>query len=379
MSKVKYGVILLVLSQISVSAQFNEFEPEFDWLTIKGEHVYVHFHEEAERTARVVAKIADEVWEPVTALYEYDPGEIHYVIKDIDDYSNGATFFFDNKIEIWASALDFDLRGTHNWLRNVISHEFTHMVQIQAAMKVNRSFPAAYIQFLNYQDIRRPDILYGYPDGIVSYPIPSVNVPAWFAEGTAQYMRKEFDYDNWDSHRDMILRSYALDDKMLTWNEMGVFSKTSLGNESVYNSGFALTSYIAQQYGEDKLREITKKLGKAFNFTIDAAFEDVLGKTGTEIYDEWSSFLKKDYGKRIADVQKNLVTGEMIASKGFGNFYPLVSENQEDIYYISNKSGSYFGTSGIYKYSTKTKEDEKIKGGIRSSLGWIPGEETKVG
>ncbi|MCK7524862.1 MAG: hypothetical protein MZV64_48280 [Ignavibacteriales bacterium] len=49
-----------------------------------------------------------------------------YVIKDIDDYSNGATYFFDNKIEIWTSALDFDLRGAHNWLRNVISHEFTH-------------------------------------------------------------------------------------------------------------------------------------------------------------------------------------------------------------------------------------------------------------
>lgn len=96
-------------------------------------------------------------------------------------------------------------------------------------------------------------------------------------------MRKEFDYDNWDSHRDMILRSYALDGKMLSWNEMGVFSKTSLGNESVYNSGFALTRYISQKYGEEKLKDITYKLGKITNFTIDAAFEDVLGKDGNKI------------------------------------------------------------------------------------------------
>ena len=74
-------------------------------------------------------------------------------------------------------------------------------------------------------------------------------------------MRKEFNYDNWDTHRDMILRSYVLDGNMLTWNQMGVFGKTSLGNESVYNSGFALTRYIARKYGEDKLREITKTLG----------------------------------------------------------------------------------------------------------------------
>ena len=40
-------------------------------------------------------------------------------------------------------------------LRNVISHEFTHMVQIQAAMKIGRTIPAFYLQFLNYEDKRQ--------------------------------------------------------------------------------------------------------------------------------------------------------------------------------------------------------------------------------
>ncbi len=364
------SIILLLLSVNStVNAQFfNQFEPEYDWLTIKGEHVFVHYHEEAERTARVVAKIADEIWEPITSLYEYDPGVVHYVIKDIDDYSNGATFFFDNKIEIWASALDFDLRGSHNWLRNVISHEFTHMVQIQAGMKLSRSFPAFYFQYLNYEDKRRPDILYGFPNAIVSYPIPSINMPAWFAEGTAQYMRTEFDYDHWDTHRDMILRSYALDDNMLTWNQMGVFSKTSLGNESVYNSGFALTRYIAQNYGEDKLREITKALGKLTNFTIDAAFEDVLGKDGNEIYDEWSTFLKEDYRKRMKLVLENTVEGQQIREKGFGNFYPVFTKDGKKIYFVSNGSNDYFGLSSIYRYDIETKKAETVQSGVRSSI-----------
>jgi hypothetical protein len=129
-------LIFLLLPVTFLQAQFDEFDPDYEWFTIRGEHVLVHFHEETERTARTVLKIAEEVWEPITSLYNYEPDEVHYIIKDIDDYSNGATFFFDNKIEIWSSALDFDLRGTHNWLRNVISHEFTHMVQIQAAMKL---------------------------------------------------------------------------------------------------------------------------------------------------------------------------------------------------------------------------------------------------
>ena len=357
----------------NIFAQFTEFHPELDWYTIKGKHVEVHFHKGADRTAKVVAKIADEVWGPITSLYQYEPSTVHFVIKDLDDYSNGATYFFDNKIEIWTSALDFDLRGAHNWLRNVISHEFTHMVQIQAAMKLSRSVPAIFLQLLNYQEERRPDILYGYPNYVISFPVATVNIPAWFAEGTAQYMRQEFDYDNWDTHRDMVLRSYALNGNMLTWNEMGVFGKTSLGNESVYNSGFALTRYISQKYGEDKLREITKKLGSFKNFTIDGAFDDVLGKNGNEIYTEWQNFLVKDYKDRSAKVLSNLVEGEKIADVGFGNFYPTFSEDGKKIYYVSNKSGDYFSPSSIYEYDIESGKEKLLVSGVRSTYSWIPG------
>lgn len=370
----KKSFLFLFIFVNFIYSQFDEFDPDYNWYSIKGENVIVHFHEETERTARTVLKIADEVWDPITSLYGYEPDIVHYVIKDIDDYSNGATYFFDNKIEIWSSALDFDLRGTHNWLRNVISHEFTHMVQIQAAMKVGRTIPAFYLQFLNYEDKRRPDILYGFPNFIASYPVATFNMPAWFAEGTAQYMRSEFNYDNWDSHRDMILRSYALDDNLLTWNEMGVFSKTSLGSESVYNSGFALTRYISQKYGEDKLRDITYKLGKMTNFTIDAAFEQSLGKNGIEIYDEWSTFLKEDYKKRIAPVKENLVQGEIIAAKGFGNFYPVYSPDNKDIFFISNAGNDYLSLSGIYKYNIETEEIELVKSGVRSTFNFIKDE-----
>jgi hypothetical protein len=161
-----FSVILLFTT--AVFAQFNEYEPDYEWLTIETKYVDVHYHPEAERTAKVVAKIANEIWEPITKFYHYEPDRVHFVIKDIDDYANGATYFFDNKIEIWASSLDFDLRGSHNWLRNVISHEFTHMVQIQAGIKLTRNVPALYLQFLNYEDKRRPDILYGYPNFIAS-------------------------------------------------------------------------------------------------------------------------------------------------------------------------------------------------------------------
>ena len=369
---------IFLLLQAKGYSQFTEFHPELKWYTIKGKHCQVHFHQGAERTARVVAKIADEVIGPLTSLYDYDPGVIHYVIKDIDDYSNGATYYFDNKIEIWTSALDFDLRGAHNWLRNVITHETTHMVQIQSAMKASRTLPAVFLQLLNYEDERRPDILYGFPNVVVSYPLATVNVPSWFAEGTAQYQRKEFNYDNWDTHRDMVLRCYALNGTMLTWNQMGVFDKTSLGNESVYNSGFALTRYISQKYGEDKLEKISHALGKFGVFTMGAAFKDVLGKSGEQVYEEWRDFLTSDYRKRSAAVLSNLVEGDKISDEGIGNFFPQYSPDGSKFIYVSSKSADYFAVSNAYLYDLKTKTEKMIIPNVRSTISWIPGQDKLV-
>ncbi len=95
------------------------------------------------------------------------------------------------------------------------------------------------------------------------------------------------------------------------------------------------------------LRKITKALGSFGNFSIDAAFKDVLGKDGNEIYDEWSNFLKNDYSKRSEKVSSNLITGEQIAKEGFGNFYPIFSKDGKKVYYISNKSSDYFAPAGI--------------------------------
>lgn len=248
------------------------------------------------------------------------------------------------------------------------------MVQIQSAMKITRTLPVFFLQVLNYEDERRPDILYGFPNVFVSYPLATVNVPSWFAEGTAQYQRKEFSYDNWDTHRDMVLRSYALSNSMLTWDQMGVFDKTSLGNESVYNSGFALTRYISEKYGEDKIEKISHDLGKFGVFTMDHAFKDVLGKDGNEIYNEWRNFLVSDYSKRSSAVLSNLVSGDTISAKGFGNFYPVFSKDGNKFAYISNKSADYFSIANAYIYDFTTKKEKLLVPSVNSTLSWVPGK-----
>ena len=152
-----YSIIPLLLCVSSGFAQDDFIHPELKWYTIETKHFYIDYHDGEERTAQMVAKIAEEMYGPVTSLYHHEPTQkVSFVIFDNDDYSNGETYFFDNKIDIWASNLDFALRGTHNWLRNVVTHEFTHDVELQTAMKFGRQIPAIYLQWLGYEAERGP-------------------------------------------------------------------------------------------------------------------------------------------------------------------------------------------------------------------------------
>lgn len=368
--------IIAVLFFVFSTLTFAQFEPnpEFDWFTIETDHFYVHYQKGTERTANLVAKISEEIYGPITSLYKYKPSEkTSWIINDESDISNGATDYYGNRIEIAAVSLDFDLRGTHNWLRNVITHEFTHVIQVPASMKFGTKFPSLYLQYLGYEDEQRPDILYGYPTTIISYPISGVGVPAWYAEGTAQYQRQQLGYDYWDAHRDMILRMRTLGDNLLTWEEMGQFaSVTTYKAESIYNQGFGLVRYISEKYGEDKLKEVSVNLGDLARFTSEGAFKKATGISGDKIYDEWKSFLKKDYKKRVENIEKLEVEGNIIADVGFANYYPQYSPDGKKITYLSNKKYDYGSTSMYIHNVGSTKEDEPLIASVSGSYGWSP-------
>lgn len=367
--------ILLTLCLVSTFtyAQF-EPNPELDWYTIETDHFYIHYHPGTERTANLVAKIAEEVYGPITSLYNYAPEDkTSWIINDESDVSNGATDYYGNRIEIASASLDFDLRGTHNWLRNVITHEYTHVIQVQASMKFSTKFPSIYLQFLNYENERRPDVLYGYPNVIVSYPISGVGVPAWFAEGTAQYQRQQLGYDYWDAHRDMILRMRTLGDELLSWEDMGQFaSVTTYKAESIYNQGFGFVRYIADKYGEDKLKEASQNLGDFSRFSSEGAFEKATGKAGDDLYDEWKAYLKQDYKNRVEPIKQVHVEGDQIAKVGFANYYPVFSPDGKKITYLSNKEYDYGSTSMFIKNADGKGEDELLILGVSGSYVWSP-------
>ncbi len=362
--------ILIMLSSVYSQSWHNH--PELNWHTIETKHFFIHYHDETYRSACEAAEVAEKIYTPVTSFYEYEPDtKTEIIIQDTDDYANGAAYYYDNKIIIWALPLDFDLRGSHRWLNNVITHEFTHIIQIGAAMKYSRRFPASFLQIMGYEDEKRKDVLYGYPNVLISYPVPGVSVPPWLAEGTAQFMYPGANFDFWDSHREMIVRDRVLNNNLLSFDAMNTFWKRGIGNESTYNQGFLFSSWLVEKYNYDILKKITKALSKPTNYSISAAIKDVTGKTGQELYIEWKEYLNSYYLKLTEHITNHIVKGKVLLSDGTTNIHPVWSPDENSFIYLSNRHKDYFGQTDLYKYNFNDSSSVKIAGGVHSAGTWI--------
>jgi Tol biopolymer transport system component len=368
--------ILLFIIQITLlgAQDFYEYNhPELEWRTFETKHFVYHFHQGAERTARIIAQVAEAIYVPLTHLYQYEPdSKIHFVVKDTDDYSNGGAFFFDNKIEILAENLDYIMRGTKNWLRDVVTHEFTHMIQIQKSMKSSRTVPYGFLQIFGYEPEKRRDVVRGFPNVLVSYPLLSINIPVWFAEGVAQHQADGARYDYRDPNREMILRDRVHYNRLLTYNEMGVFGKTSHGNESAYNLGFAFVNYLCDRFGEEVLEKISDESSKWSNITFNKALKKATGLSADSLHTSWKAYLETHYDRRLETILAHEIIGEPVEVEGFANLYPIWSPDGHKIAYLSNKGRSSFYQNQLIIFDRLSGEKKGVTAGITSSLSWSP-------
>ena len=366
--------ILLVFAAGQLQAQFIDYNhPELQWKTFETEHFIVHFPVGAQRTALEVSKIAEEIYPHVTGIYNYEPAKkIQFVIRDTDDYSNGGAYFLDDKVEIWASNLDYILRGTTNWLRNVVTHEFTHMISIQKMIKSNLTFPFGFLQYISYEKEKRKDVVRGFPSTVMVYPVSSIILPVWFAEGTAQHQVNGSRYDYRDPHREMILRDRVLHNNLLSYNAMSVFGKGSNGNESSYNQGFSFINYLSRRFGEHILSDITRQASKWDEFTFESAFKSAVHFPVNSMYAAWKDSLQKTYTAQTALIRKNLHTGVPVEQEGSANLYPIWSPDGKKIAFVSNKGEDYISKNSLVLYDPQSGNKEKLASGITSSLSWSP-------
>lgn len=329
-----FAVCSALLAGTACAAGFYGNQSDIKWKTAGTEHFQFIYPIEYSTHAAKVSAYAEAVYDSVTSRYNKPLPRINAVLNNAL-YSNGSAIPSENALNLWLTNWDFKIRSSHGWISDVVTHEFSHLVSIESGAKIVPNLYGFQFSYTDYYNERtRSDFL---------TMIPFTLQPLWLAEGTAQYESSRMGFDAWDTHRDMLLRTAALNDSLMTLPYMHDFSDNSLFAElGPYTQGFSLVLYIAKHYGEDAIPKIWHELGKPYRATLNGAIKSVLGISEQQLYDNWKKEITEHYQAQ-KDSLGTLVEGTKITKDAFWNDFPVVSG--KNLYGVSNFGGPWFDGS----------------------------------
>ncbi|AZR72926.1 hypothetical protein BBF96_05685 [Anoxybacter fermentans] len=270
-------LLLFIVALLSFSALANQ---SIKWEFIETENLKIIYHPEVKEQAYHIAKIAEEVFNDLSQFTGFKPyRKIAIVVSGQDDIANGFAIPRD-VIKIWVNPLHISTRVDKDWLKTVVTHELTHLVQMEA------TFETTYL-------IHK---LTGASTPLLQPP--NTFYPTWFLEGVAQYGSARFGYDSLDRKRQMILEQKIHTDNFFTDAEL-IWGRSNIGGEAIYNYGFGFLDYLMRTYGEEKFLELQKTHNDLYFLGLNNTIRIVYGKRLDELINEWKDSLKKRFPIRI--------------------------------------------------------------------------------
>lgn len=358
-------IIFLAVSVALFQAHtvFAKFDPAFTWTTLETSHFLIHFHQGGEEIAKKAARIAEDVHARLTPRIKWEPKEkTRLVLVDAMDESNGmASPIPYNQMIIFLTqplgAPGFGDMSYDDWLRLVITHEYTHVLQLDMVSGI-------------------PDTIQGIFGRIY---FPNMWQPIWMIEGLATY--EETEQTSGGRGRspgvDMVLRMASLEGPFPSLDQASVFPDSWPGGQVPYLFGESFTRYIAGKYGRDKLAEIsTMYSGRGGPFLVESTGRRVLQRTYGYLWSEWKMGLKERYRKQEQQVRSRGVTTSVpLTKKGFHAIYPAYSPDGKHIAY-SVANGDEF--PGMYLMNADGTGDRKVVENVfplsasGSGISWSP-------
>jgi hypothetical protein len=348
-------LVLLFCSSQSMAQAFYGNQSHLEYKSADTRYFSLHFPHELQMYADPVAQMAETVSDTLLKRYNIEMPRLDVVLQD-GLFSNGQANSAKHGLKLWVSDWGFKLRSTHPWLQDVITHEFAHIVSLYAGAKTK---PWLFGLHLGYQDFYNEDLVTDW-----GFVLSTGLASAWLAEGTAQYESARLGFDRWDSHRDMVIRTAALNDQFISLDLMNVFqSDLSIDLErGPYTQGFDLIRYISEEFGDKKVIEIWTNLGEWGQWSTEGAIATTLGISADSLFENYKENRKKKY--KAWESKKTFSNAVKVSSEGYWTSN-LRRDKQNNIWGYSNFGGPTWDGS-LFKWSSKI---DSTKNQYSDSLG----------
>jgi len=278
--RLKRTIPILLAAVVAAVPAAAKIDPSHRWRTLETPHFAIHFHEGCEELAARAAPIAEAAHERLAPRIGWTPdGRTQLIIADDADAAGGwATPYFSNQIYITATPPlgEYGLGTTRrdDWLRFVITHEYTHVLQLDMASGIplwlRRGFGRLYF--------------------------PNSLQPLWLIEGLATFEETELTPGGRGRSpgSSMFLRMAALEGPFPTLDQMAVLPDAWPGGQVPYLFGESFLRYLAGRFGRQSVARISQAYGgQPLPFLVESTGAGVLGEHYRELWDQWATELRE--------------------------------------------------------------------------------------
>ncbi len=302
---------------VIIPAQASE---KIDWKVIATSNFKVIYHPEVKEQAFYVAEVAEEVFPDLSKFTGFKPyRKIAIIVTGQDDIANGSAAPID-VVKIIVNPAYLSTRVDRDWLKNVVTHELTHILQMEA------TFGATYL----LHKTTGASTPFGLP--------PNTLHPTWFLEGIAQYGSSLFGYDGIDRKRQMIFEQKIQNDKFYTNAEI-LWGRSNLNGEAYYNYGFGFFEYLMREYGEEQFIKLQKIHNLSYLLGLENSIKITYKKPLEALMNEWKKELRERYPIRKDRLSSPSITEKPELSKWNE---PLVTPNGGVIFAESHSNRPSF-------------------------------------